>query len=117
MSFYHTSTEGEYEPTNPNDETTARLNGTAITDSFGRVYVKTILPGDYGNSKNNRHIHTSVFGARPEAYDIFFTQYSGGIGNLMNSGNGQMFFAELKRTSNNELICFLTIEAKFPKTN
>jgi hypothetical protein len=117
VSFYHTSNEGEYEPSNLNDETTARLNGTAISDTSGRVYVKTILPGDYGSSENNRHIHTTVYGARPENYDIFFKQFSGGMGSLMNAGNDQMFYTQLKRTANNELICFLTIEAKDPKSN
>lgn len=115
VSFYHTSSVGEYEPSNPNDETTARLNGTAMTTESGKIYVKTILPGDYGNSENNRHIHTNVYGAKPEAYDIFFKQFSGGIGKFMNSGNDQIFFADLKKTRNNELVCFLTIEAKNPK--
>lgn len=112
VSFYHTSIDGKYEPTNANDETTARLNGTGITDEFGNIYVKTILPGDYGSSENNRHIHTTVYGAKPEAYDIFFKQYSSGVGKLLNSGNDQIFFADLKKTSQNKLICFVTIEVK-----
>ena len=115
VSFYHTSTNGDYEPSNPADETTARLNGTAITNESGEIYVKTILPGDYGNSTNNRHIHTTVYGASPEAYDILFNQCSGRIGRFMDSGNDQMFFADLKKTKDNELACFVTIEAKNPK--
>lgn len=115
VSFYHTSTEGEYEPFDPNDETTARLNGTSQTNRDGRIYIETILPGDYGSSENNRHIHTTVHGARPEAYDIFFKQYSGGMGKLTNSGNDQMFFADLKMTEDNTLVCFITIKAKNPK--
>ncbi|NNE32971.1 MAG: hypothetical protein HKN40_11435 [Winogradskyella sp.] len=117
ISFYHTSTEGDYEPSVPNDETTARLNGTTVTNRSGEVYVKTILPGDYGNSKNNRHIHTTVYDAAPVAYDIFFKQYSGGMGSLMNSGNDQIFYADLKKTANNKLVCFLTIEVKNPQLN
>ena len=115
VSFYHTSTEGEYEPSNPNDETTARLNGISATNKDGKIYIETILPGDYGSSENNRHIHTTVHGARPEAYDIFFKQFSGGMGKLTNSGNDQMFFADLKKTEDNTLVCFITIEAKNPK--
>jgi protocatechuate 3,4-dioxygenase beta subunit len=115
VSFYHTATDGEYEPSNPNDETTARLNGTTKTDEAGNIYVKTILPGDYGSAENNRHIHTTVYGARPEAYDIFFKQYSSRMGTLMNSGNNQIFFADLKKTADDILVCFVTIEAKIPK--
>ena len=112
VSFYHTSTIGEYEPSNPNDETTARLNGTAITNQSGEIFVKTILPGDYGSGKNNRHVHTTVHSARPEAYDIFFEQYSSGFGGFMNSGNDQIFYANLKKTADSTLVSFLTMEVK-----
>lgn len=116
IKLYHTSSEGEYEPSDPNDESTARLNGTVITNTSGQIFVKTILPGDYGESKNNRHIHTTVFDARPEAYDIFFTQYSGGMGKMMNSGNDQLFYADLKQTADSTLVAFLTMEVKNPKS-
>lgn len=114
VSFYHTTTQGTYEPTTPEDETTARLNGTTQTDKAGRTYIKTILPGNYGSGENNRHIHTTVYGAKPEAYDLFLKQRSGGIGKLMNSNNDQMFYAELKKTTDSLLVCFATIEVKFP---
>ena len=110
--FYHTNTNGDYEPSNANDETTARLHGSATTNSAGNIYVSTILPGDYGSSENNRHIHTGVFGARPEAYDIFFEQYSRGFGSMMNSGNDQIFYATLRKTKDNRLVGFVTIEVK-----
>lgn len=115
VSFYHTSTDGEYEPLNINDETTARLNGSAISDNYGKIYIETILPGDYGSSEGNRHIHSSVNDAKPENYDIFFNQYTTGTGRYMNSGNDQMFFADLKKTKNDKLVCFVTIEVKNPK--
>ena len=115
VSFYHTSTDGEYEPSNINDETTARLNGTTKTDKAGKIYVETILPGDYGSAEDNRHIHTTVYGAHPEPYDILFKQYSSRIGKFMNSGNDQMFFANLKKTTDDILLCFVTIEVKNPK--
>lgn len=113
--FYHTSTNGKYEPSNPNDETTARLNGSAITNDSGNIYIETILPGDYGSAEDNRHIHTGVYGAKPEAYDIFFNQYSSVMGTYMNSGNDQMFFTDLKKTQDNKLVCFVVIEVKYPK--
>lgn len=115
--LYHTSEDGEYRPENPSDETTARLRAIGFTDDNGRLFVKTILPGDYGSSADNRHIHMSVFGARPEAYDINFKQYSGSAGTRFINGSDQHFLAELKYTSNKELICFVTIEVKRPTIN
>ena len=76
IKLYHTSTIGEYEPTDPKDESTARLNGTVITNEKGQIFVQTILPGDYGSSADNRHIHTTVKNAKPVAYDIHFKQYT-----------------------------------------
>lgn len=35
VKFYHTSSSGNYEQSNPNNESSARLNGSAITDSKG----------------------------------------------------------------------------------
>jgi len=110
VSFYHTSTDGKYEPTKPNDETTARLNGTATSNEIGKIYVRTILPGDYGSSKDNRHIHTTVYATKPKNNDILFKQYSSRIGRFMNLGNNNVFYANLKKTRDNMLICFVTIE-------
>lgn len=114
VHFYHTSTEGNYEPTDANDESTARLNGKAITNNKGQIYIETILPGDYGSSADNRHIHTTVAGARPEAYDIHFKQYTGYMGKNFANGSDQHFLADLKKTKENILVCFLTIEVKNP---
>lgn len=112
VKFYHTSTNGDYELLNPNDESSARLNGLAVTDHKGRIYVETILPGDYGSSADNRHIHTLVYGAKPEAYDIHFKQFTGVMGRNFIEGSDQHFLAELKRTTKGTLVCFLSIEVK-----
>lgn len=112
VKFYHTSTNGNYEQTDPNDESTARLSGQSITNSKGQIYIETILPGDYGSSDDNRHIHTTVFGAKPEAYDIHFKQYTTYMGKNFVEGSDQHFLADLKRTKENKLVCFLTIEVK-----
>ncbi|WP_370090041.1 hypothetical protein [Ekhidna sp.] len=114
VHFYHTDTSGEYNPSVANDESTARLSGSAITNSKGQILVQTILPGDYGSSADNRHIHTTVFGARPEAYDIHFKQYTGVMGRNFIDGSDQHFLADLKRNSNGSLITFLSIEVKSP---
>ena len=37
MYLYHTNAEGEYQPSDVSDESTARLNGSAKTDELGRI--------------------------------------------------------------------------------
>ncbi len=115
VHFYHASSIGNYEPTNMDDESTARLNGTAVTDEQGRIYIETILPGDYGSSSDNRHIHTTVVKAKPEAYDIHFKQYTTVMGKRFSKGSDQHFLADLKMTDEGHLVAFLTIEVKNPK--
>ncbi|WOD42192.1 hypothetical protein [Hwangdonia lutea] len=115
IQMYHTTSKGEYEPTNPNDESTARLNGEVFTNEKGQVFVKTILPGDYGSSADNRHIHTTVINARPEAYDIHFKQFTGQMSKNFISGSDQHFLADLKRTDDSTLVSFLTIAVKQPQ--
>jgi hypothetical protein len=115
VSLYHTSTDGKYKPSNTDDETTARLNGTATTNEDGKIFVRTILPGDYGSMEDRRHIHTTIYAAKPRNYDIFFNQYSGRMGKFMNSGNDHMFYADLKKTTDDILICFVTIEVNNPE--
>ncbi len=112
VHFYHTSTKGEYEPSNPSDESTARLNGYASTNGKGQLLVQTILPGDYGSSADNRHIHTTVENAHPEAYDIHFKQYTTFMGRRFNAGSDQHFLADLKQAEDGTLVAFLTIEVK-----
>ena len=114
VHFYHTSTNGNYELTDPNDESTARLNGQSMTTDMGQIYIETILPGSYGSSDDNRHIHTTVFGAKPEAYDIHFKQYTDYMGNRFIKGSDQHFIADLKKTKEAKLVGFVTIEVKKP---
>ncbi|HAA22068.1 MAG TPA: hypothetical protein DCR93_37720 [Cytophagales bacterium] len=115
--LYHTSAAGEYQPEDPNDESTARLHGMTVSDEQGRLFVKTILPGDYGSSADNRHIHTTVANAQPEGYDIHFSQYSTFMGKNFISGSDQHFLADLKQTPGKELVTFLTLEVKKPQTS
>ena len=117
VHFYHTSTNGEYLPSDPDDESTARLNGSAITNNSGQIFVQTILPGDYGSSPDNRHIHMTVKGAKPEAYDIHFKQYTGYMGSNFISSSDQHFLADLKKKNTGILVSFLPIEVKNPKSS
>ena len=114
VKFYHTSDLGEYDPADPEDESTARLKGTAVTNRRGRIYIETILPGDYGSSDDNRHIHSIVKGAKPETYDIHFLQYTGFMGKRFIENSDQHFLAELKYNKDSTLVAFLTIEVKQP---
>jgi protocatechuate 3,4-dioxygenase beta subunit len=112
VKFYHTDSNGNYKQSDPNDESTARLSGSVITDDHGRVYVETILPGDYGSTDDNRHIHMNVSGAKPEAYDINFKQYISYLGKRFTDGSDQHFLADLKISADSSLVCFLTIEVR-----
>ena len=116
VKFYHTSTNGNYEPTDANNDATARLNGEANTDANGRIFIETILPGDCGSGSDKRHIHTTVEGAHPEAYDIHFKQYTSFMGKRFNESSDQFFLVDLKTTADNKLVGFLTMEVKRPTT-
>ncbi|MCB0705518.1 MAG: hypothetical protein KDC34_09425 [Saprospiraceae bacterium] len=117
IHLYHTSSVGEYEPSDPTDESTARLNASVFTDEKGRIFVRTILPGDYGRSEDNRHIHTTVENARPEAYDIHFKRYTSRMSHNFISGSYQHFLADLKQTADSTFVTFLTIVIKSPENN
>lgn len=111
--FYHATNQGLYEPSDPNDESTARLHQQAITDELGRIFVKTILPGDYGSRSDNRHIHTTVSGAQPEAYDLHFRQFANlGLQRFIHR-SAQHFLVDLINTSDSSLLGFMTVQAKF----
>ena len=113
--LYHTNSSGDYEPLEAGNEQTARLSGSAITDDLGRIFIETILPGSYGNSGDNRHIHTTVYGAKPEGYNIHFKQYTGKMGKRFIKGSDQHFLADLKYTLDSTLVTFLAIAVKNPK--
>jgi len=64
--LYQADTNGEYHPSDPADESTAKLSGVITSDDSGRFIVKTILPGEY-EEPGNRHIH--IHYARAEGYE------------------------------------------------
>jgi protocatechuate 3,4-dioxygenase beta subunit len=75
IEFYQADSEGSYDETDLGVEATARIQGSVTTDDEGRFTLSTVMPGDYGSTKLNRHIHISVPGADPEAYDFYFRQF------------------------------------------
>ncbi len=113
--FYQTSNDGNYNPEIANDEKTARIRGVGFSDENGNMLIETILPGSYATSGDNRHIHTQVFGAKPEAYDMHFKQYTNARMRRFIESRDQFFLVDLKRLKDGTLIGFLTIEVKNPK--
>ena len=64
--LYQANTNGEYHPSVPQDESTARLSGVITSDDSGKFTLSTILPGEY-EEPGNRHIH--IHYARAEGYE------------------------------------------------
>jgi protocatechuate 3,4-dioxygenase beta subunit len=113
--LYQTAEDGEYHPEIEGDEKTARIKGTGYTDENGRLYVETILPGNYAPGGDRRHIHTWVYGAQIKTYDLFFKQFlSERMKNII-KGGFRFSLIDLKRTKNQELIGFVTVTVKNPE--
>ncbi len=113
--LYQTAKDGNYYPKVASDESTARIKAIGVTDDKGRLFIQTILPGCYASSGDNRHIHTKVFGAKPEAYDLHFKQYTNTRMKRFIESKDQFFLVDLKRLKRKNLIGFITIEVKNPK--
>ncbi len=75
IELYQADHKGAYDEDTPGVEASARLRGAVRTDHLGRFLITTILPGDYGATEDNRHIHTRVPGAKPDGYDFYFRPY------------------------------------------
>lgn len=97
LHAYQADNEGSYDEEATGDDTTARLRGVVQTDGTGRFMLETILPGDYGSTPGNRHIHLTVPGAKPEAYDFYFKQYAGRGLTSWVEGSDQAVMLDLKR--------------------
>lgn len=54
--LYHADANAEYNPSDPADESTARLSGEVITGPDGNFTVYTVVPREY-DVPGNRHIH------------------------------------------------------------
>ena len=56
--LYHADDSGAYAPSDPSDESTARLRARGPVDATGRFAVRTVLPGEYPDQPpGNRHVH------------------------------------------------------------
>jgi protocatechuate 3,4-dioxygenase beta subunit len=66
LYLYQTDSSGEYLPSDPDDNATARLSGEVATGETGQFVVHTVLPGEY-DRPGTRHIHLHY--ARAEGYE------------------------------------------------
>jgi hypothetical protein len=56
--LYHADDGGAYDPSDPSDESTARLRAEGRVDATGTFAVRTVMPGEYpGQPPGNRHVH------------------------------------------------------------
>ena len=73
---YQADDGGGYEPTDPSDESTARLRGDLVTDPEGHFAFRTVLPGEYPDQPpGNRHVHVhsvTAEGYEPRGFIILF---------------------------------------------
>ena len=112
FTIYQADNTGDYGQEPGGDPSTGRLSGRLTTDKDGRFLLDTILPGDYGNTAGNRHIHLNVPGAKPVAYDFFFEQYvSIGTRSWVN-GSDQAVLVDLKSLGNGGLLARVTLPVK-----
>ena len=114
--LYQRATDGDFHTEIEGDQKSARIKGTGFTDEKGRLYVRTILPGNDAQRLRTKakRIHALVYGATPEAYDIHFKQYTSKQMQKFAKWRHQYPLADLKLTNNNQLIGFVTIEVKNP---
>ena len=75
--LYQAGIDGNYNESEKGDEKTARIRGEVTTNKDGRFFVKTIVPGDYGATAGNRHIHMFVPDTKPRGYDFYFGDFMG----------------------------------------
>ena len=66
--LYHADANGEYHPSDPEDESTAKLSGTVTTGQDGQFAVDTVVPREY-DQPGNRHIHIQY--VRADGYQDF----------------------------------------------
>jgi hypothetical protein len=93
LFLYQTDTAGIYNSTGPDEQ--ARIRGTVNTNESGCFTIKTILPGDYPNRKNSRHIHyvVNAKGYNERKSILFFKGFT--TENI--TGEGPLVVLDIKR--------------------
>jgi len=110
VGFYNSSTSEILGMNKPINEYAEKTNGLAITDEKGRIFIQSII------TKKNSSISTEIFDAYPKSGTIKFKQ------NLTQRGidfvlkHNDHFLADIKKTEDENLVSFLTIEVMMPNS-
>ncbi len=76
LVVYQTDQAGTYQPTDPADESTARIRGEFSSDADGEFGFVTVQPGEYPDQPpGNRHIHfhsVAAEGYAPRGFVLLF---------------------------------------------
>lgn len=97
LFLYQTDSSGIYNASGGPDNQ-ARIRGTLHTNENGCFKIKTILPGDYPEQKNSRHLHY-VINAKgyKELKSILFFK---GFTSTNNTGQGPLSVLDIKKDKN-----------------
>jgi protocatechuate 3,4-dioxygenase beta subunit len=112
LFLYHTTQEGVYETSVPQDPTTAKLKAHVQTDEKGRFLIQSIVPGQYPRANNPPHIHLQLDAAHPPYFDILFDHKIGRMGRRQAERHDQTFIAQMYQGHEGELIGYVRIEVK-----
>jgi len=92
----------------PTDEYALKTNGIAITDNKGRMYIEAVL------TKKGTSVFMEFFDTPLEGVTINFKQYLTQRGIDFTIKSNAHFLGNIKKTKDDQLICFLTIEVTNP---
>jgi len=110
VGFYNSSTSEILGMNKPTKNYASKTNGLAITDEKGRVFVKTFI------TKKKSSISTEIFDAHPQSGTIKFKQHLTQRGINFVLKHNDHFLADIKKTKNEHLVSFLTIEVMMPNS-
>jgi len=109
VKFHYTS-EGFINLESQNYNPNKIIDGIAITDSKGRIFVQTFL------TKKRSNISISIGDKEPKDFNINFKQYLTNRGEKWVEESNEHLLTNLKRTKDGTLVSFLTIEINNSKT-
>lgn len=115
VEVYQANAKGDYEWEVPGDKKTAKLRGMALTDDKGRIFIQTLLPGDFGSSIDSRSIHLAVEGVSPKYFNLYFCQYANAALQKETKGASDQFLIDLKKDARSNLIGITELQIGGPK--
>jgi len=87
----------------PSEDYAINTNGLAITDDNGRLLI------EYKLLKDNNFVSLEIFEAHPKSVSIKFKQHLTQRGIDFTLKSNEHFLADIKKTKEGKLVCFLTI--------